>query len=260
MTIRLAIAPDSWGVWFPDHSKQPPWDRCLREMAEAGFEGVKLGPWGYFPNEYPALKRALDETNLELVVATIGANFLDDGSVNEMIATINDIAAVINKFDEAKYVVLLPAMYTDLESGETVMEKTVTEEQWSTYCRNVQRASDHCATHGLVGAFHPHVDCHVETEAEIERLLKDTTVALCLDIGHHVYGGGESVSFYLKHHDRIPYLHIKDCDKSVKAKMDLEGWSFAHAVTEGIMTVPGTGTIDMKAMHDALVSQDSRAG
>ena len=146
-------------------------------------------------------------------------------------------------------------MYTDLETGEQVMEKQLTDEQWKKYAANVQRASDHCAKYGLIGAFHPHVDCHVETEEEIERLLKDTDVKLCLDIGHHVYGGGEPVSFYLKHFERIPYLHIKDCDKTVKAKMDREGWSFAKAVTEGIMTVPGTGTIDMKAMHDALVEK-----
>lgn len=34
MAIQVGIAPDSWGVWFPKHEKQPSWDRCLDEMAE----------------------------------------------------------------------------------------------------------------------------------------------------------------------------------------------------------------------------------
>jgi inosose dehydratase len=39
-------------------------------------------------------------------------------------------------------------------------------------------AADRAAQHGLTGTFHPHVDCHVETEEEIERLLADTDVQL----------------------------------------------------------------------------------
>lgn len=255
MSIRLAIAPDSWGVWFPENDKQPPADRCLREMAEAGFEGVELGPWGYLPNTYETLKPALDETGLELVAGTIGTNFFDDEAVEECMKGIDDIAALLGKFDEAKFIVLLPPMYTDLMTGEQVMDPNLTDEEWAHMCANIQKVADHCEQYGLIGAFHPHADCHVETEEEIERFLADTTVQLCLDIGHHVYGGGEPIAFYLKHADRIPYLHIKDCDKSIKAIMDAKGWSFAHAVTEGIMAIPGEGTIDMAAMHDALVSK-----
>lgn len=96
------------------------------------------------------------------------------------------------------------------------------------------------------------MDCHVQTEAQIERLLDDTDVMLCFDTGHHVYGGGEPVSFYRKHADRIPYIHLKDCDLAVKAKMDANRWSFAKAVTEDIMVEPGKGSIDFAEMHQAL--------
>ena len=126
---------------------------------------------------------------------------------------------------------------------------------WKTYCKNVQRAADYVAQYGLVGTFHPHVDCHVQTEEQIEALLRDTDVQLCLDTGHHVYGGGEPISFYRKHADRIPYIHVKDCDMAVKRKMDEEKWSFAKAVTENIMTEPGNGSIDLAELHKALVEK-----
>ena len=39
MAIQVGIAPDSWGVWFPEHEKQPSWDRCMDEMKKAGYAG-----------------------------------------------------------------------------------------------------------------------------------------------------------------------------------------------------------------------------
>lgn len=252
MAVKVGIAPDSWGVWFPEHEKQTPWYRCMDEMKVAGYGGVELGPWGYFPTDPAILKNALDARGLTLVAGTVGGDFLSEQSINEMCETIDDIAALLKHFPEAKYIVLLPAMYTDLETGEQVMDPNLTDEQWATYCRNVQRAADRVAMHGFVGTFHPHVDCHVQTEAQIERLLADTNVVLCFDTGHHVYGGGEPVSFYRKHANRIPYIHIKDCDLAVKAKMDAEHWSFAKAVTEDIMVEPGKGSIDFAELRKAL--------
>lgn len=253
MAIKVGIAPDSWGVWFPLHEKQPGWEQCMDEMQKAGFAGVELGPWGYFPNKMPELKNELNARNLKLVAGTVGCDFLNDASVDEMCSTINDIVALLKNFEEAKYVVLLPSMYTDLETGEQVMNPVLTDAEWAHYAANVQKAADHVAALGLTATFHPHVDCHVQTEAEIERLLRDTTIDLCFDTGHHVYGGGEPISFYKKHKDRMPYIHIKDCDMNVKAKMDENKWSFAKAVTEDIMVEPGKGSIDFNEFHKVLV-------
>jgi len=255
MSIHVGIAPDSWGVWFPDHEKQTPWNRCMDEMQEAGYNGVELGPWGYFPNTTETLKKELAQRSLALVAGTVGGDFLNDQSIDEMCNTIDEIAAVLVNFPDAKYIVLLPSMYTDLETGELVMNPELSEQEWKTYTKNVQRAADHVAKHGLIGTFHPHVDCHVQTEEQIEKLLADTNVQLCFDTGHHVYGGGEPISFYEKHAKRIPYIHIKDCDLTVKAQMDKEKWSFARAVTEDIMVEPGKGSIDFSKFYQTLLDE-----
>lgn len=255
MSINVGIAPDSWGVWFPKHPKQISWDRCLTEMKQAGYDGVELGPWGYFPTKASQLKKELSQRSLELVAGTAGGNFLDDDSVDELCKTIDDIATLLKEFPSARYIVILPSMYTDLETGKVVMNPELTEKEWKKYATNVQRAADRVAKHGLIGTFHPHVDSHVQTEEQIERLLDDTDVQLCLDTGHHVYGGGEPISFYKKHADRIPYIHIKDCDLKVKTKMDKEKWSFAKAVTEDIMVEPGKGSIDFAKFHQVLLDK-----
>ncbi|MGL6202665.1 MAG: TIM barrel protein [Lachnospiraceae bacterium] len=256
MAVKVGIAPDSWGVWFPNHEKQVSWERCLNEMQDAGYAGIELGPWGYFPNQAEKLKGELESRKLQLVAGTVGGNFLDDDSIDDMLSTIDEIAGLLKAFPEAKYIVLLPSMYTDLETGEEVMNKELTAAEWKTYAANVQKASDYVKQLGFTAAFHPHVDCHVETEAEIERLLNDTDVSLCFDTGHHVYGGGEPISFYKKHKERIPYIHVKDCDMKVKQKMDENGWSFAKAVTEDIMVEPGKGSIDFREFRKALTDAD----
>lgn len=257
MAIQVGIAPDSWGVWFPEHEKELPWWRCLDEMKIAGYEGCEIGPLGYMPNDEPAvLKNAIDARGLTLVGAIVGGNLLDDANVEEMCKTIDDIAALLKSFPSTKYIVLLPPMYTDLETDEITMNSNLSDEEWEKYTSNVQKCADRVAANGFVGVFHLHVDSHVQTEANIERFLNDTTVDLCFDTGHHVYGGGELISFYKKHADRIPYIHIKDCDLSVKKKMDEEKWSFARAVFEDIMVEPGKGSIDFKKFYEALVEKN----
>lgn len=261
MSIRTGIAPDSWGVWFPasdpNNAKQPQWWRCLDEMKIAGYAGCEIGPWGYMPNEDPkVLKHAIDARGLELIGSTVGGNFLDEESVQQVLSDIEAQAALLKHFPSAKYIVILPPMYTDLATGELAMNPELSDAEWATYCANVQKCADRCAELGFEGLFHPHVDSHVQTEEQIDRFLADTTVNLCFDTGHHVYGGGEPISYYEKHVDRIPYIHLKDCDLAVKAQMDANKWSFAKAVTEDIMVEPGKGSIDFSAFYKALVANN----
>lgn len=61
MTIKVGTAPDSWGVWFPDHEKQIPWERTMNEMQESGYAGFELGPWGYFPTSADVLKKETEK-------------------------------------------------------------------------------------------------------------------------------------------------------------------------------------------------------
>lgn len=169
MSVKIGIAPDSWGVWFTDHPKQPAWERCLDEMQKAGYAGVETGPWGYFPNRPAVLKKELSARHLDLVATTAGTNFLDDASVDALAETLPEMMALMSHFPTAKYVVLLPAMYTDLETGELVMEPELSDGEWRRYVKNVQRLADLITGAGYTACFHPHVDCHVQTEAQIER-------------------------------------------------------------------------------------------
>ena len=50
MKVNVGSSPDSWGVIFPSDPKQTPWQRFLDEVAEAEYEWIELGPFGYLPS------------------------------------------------------------------------------------------------------------------------------------------------------------------------------------------------------------------
>ena len=49
---------------------------AMKAIKAAGYDGVELGPWGYFPNSNPLLKNALEARGLSLVAGTVGGNWL----------------------------------------------------------------------------------------------------------------------------------------------------------------------------------------
>ncbi|GKU83595.1 sugar phosphate isomerase/epimerase [Niallia sp. NCCP-28] len=253
MNIKIGTAPDSWGVWFPQNEKQIPWERCMNEMAESGYEGIELGPWGYLPNEYNQLKEELDKRNLQLTATTLVGDLTSASKTREMIALLDEMANLQLKFPTAKYVVLIDDCYTDLFTGELIRPQVLNDTEWDNFISNINQIKNHAKSkYGLQVVFHPHAQSHIETEEQIERLLNDTDIDLCLDTGHHAYADGDPVAFMRKHHTRIPYLHIKSCDLKVREKMQQEGWSFAKAVSEDIMCEPELGVVDMEAFFEVL--------
>lgn len=257
MNIKIGTAPDSWGVWFPENDEQINWETCLNEMQEAGYEGLELGPWGYLPNEYEKLNKELNKRNLDLVATTIVGDLMSEEKTTNMMKQLDEVASLQLKFPTAKYVVLIDDCYTDLFTGKLIRPSKLDDKQWKIFVNNIQRFADYSKEkYNLEVTFHPHVESHIETEEQIIQLLNETDVNLCLDTGHHDYAGGDSVAFMKKYHERIPYLHIKNCDMKVKEKMIENDWPFAKAVAEGVMCEPELGEVDMEEFFQVLKNID----
>lgn len=250
--LRLGTAPDSWGVWFPDDPLQVPWHQFLDEAAAAGYSAVELGPYGYLPTEAERLRDELGRRSLTLSGATAGTALHRGGdALADALVECRQICGLLQALD-APFLITLPAMFTDLYSGELLEPAELTAEQW-------QRLGDGHSELGRVLAeefgvgqmFHPHADAHVESENSIDRFLELTdpaTVSLCLDTGHVAYGGGDNRAIVARHPDRIGYVHLKSVDPVVVARVRKEGISFADAVQLGAMVEPAEGEPDMPAL------------
>ena len=77
MTIRIGNAPCSWGVEFAGDPRNPDWRSVLKDCAEAGYEGIELGPVGFMPEDPAILAGALAEHGLDLIGGVVFRAFHD---------------------------------------------------------------------------------------------------------------------------------------------------------------------------------------
>jgi inosose dehydratase len=247
--LRLGTAPDSWGIWFPDDPKQVPWHRFLDEAAAAGYTAVELGPFGYLPTNPEQLRDELGRRGLTLTGATAGTALHRGGdALDRALAECRQVAGLLAAMD-APYLVTLPAMYTDLQTGALLEPAELTPKQWTTLARGHSELGRVLLDEfGVRQMFHPHADAHVDDDIRTTRFLEltdPTTVWLCLDTGHIAYAGGDNQAIIARHPDRIGYIHLKSIDPTVLATVRAESMSFAQAVQAGAMVEPKKGEPEM---------------
>jgi inosose dehydratase len=254
MNIELGTAPDSWGVWFADDPKQTPWERCLDEIAAAGYGWTELGPYGYLPTDPEQLKSELARRGLRASGTFVMFDFEDAalaaGRVDEVRRTCALLASL-----EAPFLILIDDVYSNLWTGESRVPAELDDAGWNHLLETTAGIADVAAEHGLRPVLHPHAETHIEYEPQIERFLAecDPRLGLCLDVGHHAYRGGDPVAFFRRHQARIPYLHLKTVDPSVQRRVEAEGIPFAEAVAIDMFVEPAVGVPNFLELRDALV-------
>jgi inosose dehydratase len=255
MQLEIATAPDSFGVWFAEDAKQIHWRRYLDEAVAAGYRWTELGPLGYLPADAGILSTELEARSLRACGQAIMLPLEDPGVWSDLEREIQASATLLQALG-AKHLILIDAMYTDPHTGARAQPRELDDDAWRRLIASTERAARFADEFfGLRLAFHPHAETHVETEAQIERLLTETDpglVRLCFDTGHHLYAGGDPLGFMRRHHDRVDYLHVKSVDPAVLADVRRDGLPFAAAVARGVFCELDRGAIDFAAFGDLL--------
>jgi inosose dehydratase len=258
--IRLGTAPDSWGVWFPDDPQQVPWRQFLDEVVEAGYAWVELGPFGYLPTDPTRLADELGSRGLRLSGGAVFAGLhRGKDALAEAIDECRTVAGLLTALG-ARYLVLLPEGYTDLD-GTITQPVALEPAHWAALCTGMSELGRILAEElGVSLVFHPHADSHVDTQQRVERFLADTdpsTVSLCLDTGHIAYCGGDNLELIRRYPDRIGYVHLKQVDPEIIKRVDEEKLCFADAVKLGAMIEPPNGTPAMEPLIASLARLDA---
>jgi inosose dehydratase len=275
--MRIGAAPISWGVCeIPGWGAVPPYARVLTELAECGYEGTELGPWGYLPTDPPTLRRELAARGLALAGAfhpvTLHDPSLRDGALRgalDAIALLADLGAPVLVLAEAGDAARARLAGRVPADGSA----SLGDDGWARLCDGASEIARRARERGLLTAFHPHAGSYVETPAEVERLLAGADpdlVGLCLDTGHIAYGGGDPLAVARAHADRVRHVHLKDLRRAVHASAVARGMDFPGAVGEGVFAPLGEGSLDLRATLRALadtgyagwliVEQDVRLG
>ena len=260
--IRLGTAPDSWGVWFAEDPAQTPWPRFLDEVVEAGYEWIELGPYGYLPTDADRLRDELGRRGLRASGQAVFADLHHGAAAwDQVLADALAVARLVRAVG-ARHLVFLPTLYrTEDGTGGSLEPAALTGTQWTDLTTGVTRLARILAEELDVRlVFHPHADTHVGTQAEVERFLADTDpqwVSLCLDTGHISYYGGDNLELIRRYPDRIGYVHLKQVDPTVTARVAAEGLSLAEAVRAGVMVEPPKGVPDLEPVVAALAGLDT---
>jgi inosose dehydratase len=257
--ITIGTAPDSWGVWFPSDPEQVPPDVFLHEVAEAGYEWIELGPYGYLPSDAAKLSEQLDEYGLGVLAGTVFEHLHRSDSWDDVWTQVTNVAALTQAVG-GKHIVVIPDVWRHHKTGEPVENRDLTGEQWKQKTSGLDELGRRILSeYGLHVQFHSHADSHVGYQPDIERFLESTNpdwVNLCFDTGHIAYYGGDCLELIEKYPDRIGYLHLKQVNPQVIEQVLDKDLSFPEAVRMGAMIEPPLGVPEMPALLEAVSALD----
>jgi inosose dehydratase len=256
-------APVSWGVYEADRPN-PPYTAVLDEIAEAGYEGTELGPYGYLPTEPKDLGRELRQRRLAL-----GSSFvplpLEDPSPEQRRRSVEKALRVGRLLASQGVRELIVADDEDPQrariagrvppDGRAGWSEAAWEEAVGTLHAVAAALRDQL---GMRVVVHHHGGTFIETPDEIERLLRETDpelVGLLMDTGHLVYGGGDPLALLERHGDRVRYVHLKDLDADKLARVRREEIPMAAAWSSGLFCPLGQGVVDFPRVIERLRSK-----
>jgi inosose dehydratase len=257
--IKIANAPCSWGVLeFEAKTESPGYEQVLDEIAQTGHAGTELGDWGFMPTNPGQLRDELGRRRLAMVGAFVTTRLVDSRSYGETreraVATARLLAAVAR--ETPPVIVLSDEPTADPHraraAGRVTPALGFPDEWWDTAAEGVEDIARAVRDEaGLRTVFHHHCATFVETEQEIDALMKRTDpdrVGLCLDTGHATYAGGSAEDLLKRYRERIWHVHFKDCDPQVAARARAEAWDYQTALRHGLFCELGKGSVDFASL------------
>ena len=255
MKARLGIAPIAW--WnddLPELSDDVSLDECLRQAREAGFTGMETGR--RFPMDPGELKPVLDKHGMSVCGGWFSGLLLDGDIEMEKERIAGQMA--LFKAVGAPCIVYGETAGTiqGNRSAPLATKRRLGEEEIKAYGRKMTTFAEWCAGQGMPISYHHHMAAVIETEAELDLLMKHSGEALPLlyDAGHMAFAGGDVLRVIDKHHARISHVHTKDIRAAVVEGLDRTKESFLDAVVKGAFTVPGDGSLDFEAIVKRLAA------
>ncbi|MFN8678147.1 MAG: sugar phosphate isomerase/epimerase [Thermomicrobiales bacterium] len=113
--------------------------------------------------------------------------------------------------NEIAYAAAVGATHYGLIGGTRLRYRPPSAEEEASlaaFCEDLARYGEAV---GVQVAYHSHVGCTVETEAEIDRLLNATqALTLCLDVSHIALVDEDPLAHWAKYGARTSYVHLKD--------------------------------------------------
>jgi inosose dehydratase len=224
-------------------------DRVLREMRDAGLAATELGPAEFLPGDAVALVSLLSSYGLSCA-----------GGFVPVVLHEHDRglpAAVSRRLDSLNACggeVLVVAAATGANGYDA--RPGLDDAGWATMVTNLDRLADAAAGRGVSAVLHPHVGTMVETRADVDRVLAESSIQLCLDTGHLLIGGTDPVELAREVPRRVAHVHLKDVDSALAARVRSGELTYTDAVAQGLYTPLGQGDAGIAEIVSTLRDSD----
>lgn len=233
----------------------PSADTVLDEVAEAGYDGIDLGPVGYF-GAGDELGAKLSSRDLRLSGGFFGLPFNDH---QQMASALRVLSALLDVFDAAGPVhgprpkPTLADAGSDLrraKPGQAVRDRSLgfSDEEWRRFAEGVEMAVACCRERGYEPTFHPRIGTRVEAPWEIEKMLELTSIGLCLDTGNLLLGGGDPMTAMREWRGRINHVHLKDARRFVVEEIVRDAAPVSEIWNRRAFCRLGEGDVDVEGV------------
>jgi inosose dehydratase len=246
---------------FNELAGDVPLDTILREMRAAGYAGTELGH--AYPRTAAALAEPLSRHGLRLVSGWHSTYLASRDLADEektfrthltLLKTLGARVAIVAECTRCIHGTRDAALgFADYANPQ------LTEAEWPRFVAGLSRLAAIAAAEETKLVYHHHMGTVIQNQGDLDRLLGAVPdVFLLLDPGHLAFAGINPVATAQRHASRIAHVHLKSVRPAIVDRVRRERWSFCRAVSEGVFTIPGDGSVDFPAIFRILSDVDYR--
>lgn len=254
--IKFACAPIAWtNDDMPELGKENTFEQCISEMALAGYSGTEIG--NKYPKDPDILRNYLELRNLQVASAWF-SSYLTTKPFEETKKKFIQHRDFLHAMGAKVIVVAEQGHSIQCQMNTPVFKEkpAFTDSEWELLTQGLESLGELAQEKGMDIVYHHHMGTGIQTTAEIERLMENTSpdkVSLLFDTGHLVFSSENPLAIFEKYQSRIKHIHFKDIRKKMAKEVREQNDSFLTGVKKGVFTVPGDGMIDFAPIMDAIV-------
>jgi inosose dehydratase len=257
MSIKLANAPCSWGIYQLSDGKGIACESILDAVSRTGYGGTELGPYGFYPVDSKRLQAELSQRGLSIPAGSAKEPYHMAGALPEAMERVRKTLTVLRGVG-AHYIVILCGGVSDrpLTAGRPEAAVRLDPSQWGVFRAGVTAVARMAKEEfGITAVLHPHAGSYVEFSDEIDRAMDELDpelVSLCIDTGHCAYAGVDPVALFETYRQRAVYFHFKNVDGATLDHVRNNRIGLAEAVRSGIFCPLDRGIVDFDRLTAAL--------
>ncbi|MGF1700815.1 sugar phosphate isomerase/epimerase [Photobacterium makurazakiensis] len=256
MTMKVACAPCCWGVEQAQLEQNPSWGKILVEAQSAGYQGIELGPVGFFPSETEVLRGALKIRGIQVCAGNLHGEFSNPSKKAEIIETADQVIMQLKAIGVDKLIIMDQAnTERDAYIGHGVIAPRLSYKQQQDMIETIAAVASLAKEQELRVLLHPSSGGYVAFSDEIAAVMNHipaNLLGLCLDVGHLYIDGMKPEEYIKRYGNRLEHLHVKDIDGQRLHKSLRDRCGISQAYTLGLTRPLGDGDVHYSEVFQAL--------